>query len=100
MSVVVRLNDGPEAGANIVMDTSDEPAENLLVFRTRLAAEGVLVCVAVTDPRWPPQEGDHIYKKVSRSELFDKPGFKGHRNVMAGCSYDYIGTLPQEVMPA
>lgn len=88
MSVLIRLLDGPEAGNDIIARRDDEPPDRIIVFRTQYAADGVLVYA----PEEKKLSGDHIYRKVSRSDLFDAPGFTSHPNVMAGCAYEFEET--------
>lgn len=84
---IVKLLDGPEAG-NSIVGYRGEPPDEITVFRTQYAAEGTLVC-APTDNRHGLLEGDLIYKKVSRSALYDTE-FAGHPNVMPGCAYVFV----------
>lgn len=94
---IVRLTDGPEAGGQVV-GWPGEPPDQIVVFRATMVGGGRLVCCA-DDGEHPYLPGDAIYKKVSRSDLFDHPDFKGHPNVMPGCSYTYVRTPDPEVTP-
>jgi hypothetical protein len=82
----VKLLDGPEAG-EAILGYKGEPADRIIVFRTRVLAEGTLVCKD-DDGQYLPD--DLLYRKVSRSELLDRPDFTGHPNIMPGCGFEFV----------
>lgn len=94
LRTAVKLLDGPEAG-NAILNWPGEPPDDIMVFRTQLAAPGVLVCAPV-DNEHGLLNGDHIYRKVSRSELLDRADWKPHPNVMPGCGYVFVRTVKAE----
>lgn len=77
---------GPEKG-NVILGLIKEPAERVVVFRSRIAAPGTLLCKPDDGEYF---EGDLLYQKVSRSDLIDNPNFNGHPNIMAGCAYEFV----------
>lgn len=87
----VKLLDGPEGG-NAILGYQGEPPDEIVVFRTRIAAPDVLVC-AGTDNKHGLLDGDHIYRKVSRSVLLDRADWKDHPSLMPGCSYVFVRTV-------
>lgn len=92
LRAAIQLLDGPEAG-NTIMGVAGEPPDKIVIFRTQLAAAGTLV-FAEDNGKYDYFTGDLLYHKVSRSELFDKPEFKGHPNVMPGCAYKLTRAVP------
>jgi hypothetical protein len=89
---MVKFLDGPESG-NTVMGYPGEPPEQITVFRTQMVAEGSLIC---KEDDGDYLRGDLIYRKVSRSALFDNEAFTGHPNVMPGCAYKFVRAVPDE----
>jgi hypothetical protein len=96
MRTSVLLIDGPEAG-NVIFGYPGEPPDEIVVFRTQIVDAGTLVCVPDADSYLP---GDLLYQKVSRSDLFDRPGFKGHPNLTPGCGYLFVRELDSTVPAA
>ena len=87
LRTAIRLIGGPEDGQTI-MGYKGEPPDLIVVFRTQMIAEGTLVACPEEGADQLP--GDLLYRKTSRSELFDNPKFKGHPNVMAGCEFTFV----------
>ena len=87
----VSLSGGPEDG-NAILGYKGEPPDEIAVFRTQWAAPNVLVCAPTSGPHGLMQ-GDHIYRKVSRSRLLDRADVKPHRNLMPGCGYVFVRTV-------
>lgn len=85
---VIKLEGGPE-GSGLIANWPGEPPDQIVVFRCTMVGGGVLGCCA-DDGAYPYMDGDLIYRKVSRSELFDQPDYKPHPNLMPGCQYAFI----------
>lgn len=69
---IVKLLDGPEGG-NAIVNYPGEPPHEITVFRTQIAAPGVLVCAGI-DNKHGLLPGDHLYR-IQAPTLPEAPGF-------------------------
>lgn len=88
ITYVAKFIDGPFTGRNSLC-IKGLPPEEVVAFEMEFFIQGS-IAVKPLDESPDFLTGDHIYRKVSQSQLYDIPGALPAKGVMPGAAYKYV----------